>query len=310
MASLLKCGDKEEPMNHHLKLVLAGSIALTIQGCAMIPPIPWPNEVGFDHKGLYYSYYEPLGGTVKFANTQPLDLNGLNTDTEKARAVLGFPSMKDWPPMTFTAAMPRSAGKVEAERIRNSKYGQPSNGQSEGVADGAITAGLADAAPGAALGAVAVLNTDTSGFHDARITLSHILCFKPAEQLSKEDALKACWDDYDQNVTTAFELIEPRSDSFWRHSYRIKVPVDGRTALITDRYRAQYAPGYAPVEMGGFKAHTFRIEMIIWPDPKSSYKVEDLAQLLGKTKPDSLVYLLSAKGDPREREGLEPIGVF
>ena len=114
----------------------------------------------------------------------------------------------------------------------------------------------------------------------------------------------------EQEGSAAFELIEPRSDSFWRHSYRIKVPVDGRTALITDRYRAQYAPGYAPVELGGFKAHTFRIEMIIWPDPKSSYKVEDLAQLLGKTKPDSLVYLLSAKGDPREREGLEPIGVF
>ena len=291
------------------KLTVAAAIALAVNGCAMIPPAPFPGEVSVDHNGLYYSYYEPLGGTVRYANTQPQDLSGLQDDTQKALAVLGFPSMKDWPAMTFTTDMPRNAGEVQAAKIRNGKYGDPAPGESVGAADAAISAGLGDAAPGAALGAAAILSSDTSGFHDARITFSHVLCFKPTEKLSKEDALKSCWDDYHMNISTALDQYEPRNDSFWKHSYRIKVAENGMASLITDRYRAQYSPGYAPVELGGFKAHTFRIEMVVW-NPRGSYTVEDFVRLLGATKPDSLVYLISAKADPRDREGVEPIGVF
>lgn len=287
---------------------LIAVFALSMQGCASL----MPGSVLVERNGIEYSYKPSKGGTYKYANSKTLDLSNRATETDKALAVFGFPSMRNFPPMTFTADMAWRSSFPEAnERFLNGKYVKPESNGSLGLADGAVTAGLAgDISPLAAVGAVTVLSGDNMAFRDARVTYSHMLCYKPFESMSAADALKSCWDDFEMNVSTAFEQIKPFSPENDQHTFWIRIPEKGRAVIKVDHYLAAYAPGYKPVQLGESKAHVFKFNIDVLAYLNSDYKVEDLAAMLGKTKPKNLVYLITARADPRQREGLEPIGVF
>lgn len=291
-----------------INIGLIAVFALSMQGCASL----MPGSVLVERNGIEYSYKPSKGGTYKYANSKPLDLSNRTTETDKALAVFGFPSMRNFPPMTFTADMAWRSSFPEAnERFLNGKYVKPESNDSIGLADGALTAGLAgDVAPLAAVGAVAALSGDNMAFRDARITYSHMLCFKPFASMTAIDALKSCWDDFEKNVSTAFEQLQPYSTNNDEHTYWIRIPEQGRAVIKVDHYLADYSPGYVPVQLGGGKAHVFKFYVDVLAYLNSNYKVEDLAAMLKKTKPDNLVYLITAQADPRQREGLEPIGVF
>lgn len=287
---------------------LIAVFALLLQGCAS----HLPGSVRVEKGGVEYSYKAFNGGTFKYANSKPLDLSNRATDTDKALAVFGFPSMRNFPPMTFTAEMAwRSQLPEDNERFLNGKYEKPVSSGSIGLADGAVTAGLAgDISPLAAVGAATVLSGDNMAFRDARVTYSHMLCYKPFDSMSAADALKSCWEDFEKNVGTAFEQIQPYSTDNDQHTFWIRIPEEGRAVIKVDHYLAAYSPGFTPIQLGGSKSHVFKFYVDVLVYLNSNYKVEDMAAMLGKTKPDNLVYLITAKADPRQREGLEPIGVF
>lgn len=291
-----------------INIGLIAVFALSMQGCASL----MPGSVLVERNGIEYSYKPSKGGTYKYANSKPLDLSNRTTETDKALAVFGFPSMRNFPPMTFTAEMAwRSQFPEENERFLNGKYVKPESKGTIGLADGAVTAGLAgDVAPLAAVGAATVLSGDRMAFRDARVTYSHMLCYKPFDAMSAADALKSCWEDFEKNVSTAFEQIQPYSTDDDQHTFWIRIPEQGRAVIKVDHYLAAYAPGYTPVQLGGSKAHVFKFNVDVLPYLKSNYVVEDLAAMLGKTKPKNLVYLITAEADPRLRQDLEPIGVF
>ena len=295
-----------------LKAGLVGLITVAIHGCAFIPPPPTPGEVRIEHRGLEYSYVESLGGTFQVVNAKPQDLSGRLSDTDKALSVFGFPSMKIYPPNTFTfdmARYARTAEDVAPYQSGGNDVAKP--GKGIGAADAAVTAGLAgDMAPAAAVGAAVVLGSGGVSSKDPRIIMSNLLCFKPADKMSVQDALKSCWDDFNANVSSAFDTWEPASTSFWQHTHSIRIGSTGRARVSIQRNLAYHAKGFSPVDRGGYSAHIFKFIVDINPILDSPYKVDDMAAMLNKTKPDSLVYLISAKADPREREGLEPIGLY
>lgn len=295
-----------------LKVGLVSLVTAAIHGCAFIPTPPTPGEVRIEHRGLGYSYIEPIGGTFKVANAKPQDLSGLLTDTDKALSVFGFPSMKIYPPNTFTFDMARFAYTADDVAPYQTRPNDALKaGKGIGAADTAITAGLAgDMPPAAAIGVAVALGGRSVRTEDPRIITSNLLCFKPADKMGAKEALKSCWDDFNANVSSAFDTWEPTSTGIWRHIHSIRIGNTGRARISMYRKLADYGKGFAPVERGGYSAHIFKFAVRINPMLDSPYKVEDLAAMLDKTKPDSLVYLISAKDDPRERVGLEPIGVY
>lgn len=294
------------------KIGLVGLFAGALYGCAFIPPPATPGEVRIEHRGLEYSYVEALGGTFKVVNAKPQDLSGQLAETDKARRIFGFPSMKLYPPNTFTFDMARFARNTEDVAPYLSDTNDVAQaGKGIGSADAAVTAGLAgDMAPAAAVGAAVVLGTGGISSKDPRIIMSNLLCFKPADKMNESEALKSCWDDFNANLSSAFDTWEPASTSFWQHTHSIRIGNTGRARLSVHRNLAYHAKGFAPVDRGGYSAHIFKFIVDINPILDSPYKVDDMAAMLDKTKPDSLVYLISAKADPREREGLEPIGLY
>ncbi|GGH97303.1 hypothetical protein GCM10007363_30900 [Pseudomonas fluvialis] len=271
-----------------------------------------PGEVRVEHRGLGYSYIEPNGGTFKVANAKPQDLSGLLTDTDKALSVFGFPSMKIYPPNSFTFDMARfayTADDVAPYQTRHNDALKADKGI--GAADTAITAGLAgDMSPAAAIGLAVVLGGGSVRTEDPRIIMSNLLCFKPVGKMDAKEALRSCWDDFNANVSSAFDTWEPTSTAIWRHTHSIRIGNTGRARISMNRKLADYGKGFAPVERGGYSAHIFKFAVRINPMLDSPYKVDDLAAMLDKTKADSLVYLISAKADPREQVGLEPIGLY
>lgn len=295
-----------------LKVGLIGLISVAIHGCGLIPTPPTPGEVTIEHHGLEYSYIEPIGGTYQLVNSKPQDLSGSIAESDKARRVFGYPSMKMYPPNTFTFDMARFARTMEdVAPFQADATGTAMPSAGIGAADVAVTAGLAgDMAPAAAVGAAVALGSGSVRSKDPRIVLSGLLCFKPADKMSAADALKSCWDDFNANVSSAFDTWEPTSTSFWRHTHSIRIGNTGRARMSIHRNLAEHAKGFAPVDRGGYSAHIFKFFVDFNAISDSPYKVEDMAALLDKTKPDSLVYLISARADQREREGLEPIGLY
>lgn len=291
---------------------LIGLFAGALYSCAFIPLPPTPGEVSIEHHGLEYSYIEAIGGTFQLVNSKPQELSGQIAETDKARRVFGYPSLKMYPPNTFTFDMARFARTMEdVAPYQTDSNGTVMPGAGIGAADVAVTAGLAgDMAPAAAVGAAVALGSGSVRSKDPRIVLSGLLCFKHADKMSAADALKSCWDDFNANVSSAFDTWEPTSTSFWRHTHSIRIGNTGRARVSIHRNLAEHAKGFAPVDRGGYSAHIFKFFVDINPILDSPYKVDDMAALLDKTKPDSLVYLISAKADPREREGLEPIGLY
>ncbi len=294
------------------KIGLVGLFAGALYGCAFIPLPPRPGEVSIEHHGLEYSYIEAIGGTFQLVNSKPQELSGQIAETDKARRVFGYPSMKMYPPNTFTSDMARFARTMEdVAPYQSDAKGAAKSGTGIGAADAAVTAGLAgDMAPAGAVGVAVVLGAGGAGANDPRINLSSLLCFKPADKMNAADALKSCWDDFNANVSSAFDTWEPTSTSFWRHTHSIRIGNTGRARVSIHRNLAEHAKGFAPVDRGGYSAHIFKFFVDINPILDSPYKVDDMAALLDKTKPDSLVYLITARADQRDREGLEPIGLY
>lgn len=286
--------------------------AASLHGCAFIPLPPAPGEFLVQHHGLEYSYIEALGGTFKVVNAEPQDLSKQVSETDKARSIFGYPSMKGYPPNTFTYDMSRYARKAEdVARYQSSSYKPAKSSQGAGIADTAVTAGLAgDMSPAGAVGAALVLGAGSVGSKDPRIIMSHLLCFKPVEKFNAAEALKSCWDDFNDNIASAFETWESNNTSFGRQIHSIRIGNTGRARVIVERRMTYHTKGSAPVDRGGYPAHIFNFIVDFSPILDSPYTVENMAAMLDKTKPDSLVYLISSKSDPREREGLEPIGLY
>lgn len=272
---------------------------LLLTGC-ITNYIPLPGEARITYKNTVLGYYQPSYGTLFYANKKIQDLSLYKDQTSMVMALHGYPSLQAVPQGHFTKAAADGASAEYAEMYRSMPPTKTL--ATEEPHGNYISGNLADLAVGqgsmpALMLAGALAGPDNSR-KDPRYSFSSILCFKPEEGHDADSAIRACWDDIENSITSLPQYREPAEITrTWNVFLKVPTPKgeNGRVQALLQRSQAEYVKGFAPRELGGYSAHIFSVQISLRTpkDDKTRSTPEQLRKLLATNKPANLVYLIT-----------------
>lgn len=261
-----------------------------------------------------YTYATDRLYTFAIANQAPAVFPATMSSAEKVRRLFGYPQVSAQPMGTFLATHAMASSQFAVDNYLNGKivtYGPAGPSVDTVVGVGLGVGGLA----GAAIASPAVASSQAAGA-DLRERSSSALCF--IDQAKTPDvgaALIECQGQIEAHMLRVLKgSLRPAGEVFRQIKGSITVEgVELPEVLLVVNRNAVYAQGYAPQDLGGFKAHIFKIEFFPsgWTDKTPGTALaEDLAAALVQGKPANIFYRVSAAHDWRNRGGLEPIGIY
>lgn len=284
-----------------------------LQGCVGVM-LPFPGEITTQVENMNVTYVPRETGLDRWINAQPVDLSAHKTQTEKAMALFGYPTLGWYPEGRLTYNNTVRVAIIETPLYMRPSYAGPSDLRplsASSATDTLITAGLSTG-NGALAAAGAVASLGPSGNADPRTRQSHFLCYKAQDKYDANSALQSCWKDW-LGQMRSIPLQQDELHSMDIVQFGLTVPTvegrEGHARMALNRSRTGYFVGMAPVQMGGYKAHIFHFNPIVRALPGDPYTVEDLIALLEKNKPSDIVYLIAGAADTRKRFGVDPVGI-
>lgn len=261
-----------------------------------------------------YSYSPDHLLTFAIANQKPAEFTAAMTDSERVRRLFAYPKVATNPMGTFLATHAMASSPYVVDKYLNAEevtYGQKMPGIDDMLVLGVGIGGVG----GAALAGAAIASGTNAGA-DLRERSSSALCFIDSTVTPDAgEALTQCQDTISGHMKSVLNATQAEAGKVSR-AISGSIVVDGvslKVVLYVIKKNSAYAAGFAPKDIGGYKAHIFKVEFFpqSWTDkPKGHALVEQLAEALAKDKPRNLFYRLSAAHDVRNRGGLEPIGVY
>lgn len=303
-------------MKHLLVAASAFAFSALLPGCSMLPV---PDNTEFTDGGRSYQY-QMTTSTMRYANQSPLVLAEGN-ETTRVLALFGMPDFKsvkpgDFSNFKFTTSDPGLTQAYISQAIaKKPQVSGPTNTDFAAVSVNALsTTGLSAGAVGATGSALMVLGTDTSP--DPRTTYGAAICYRPISE--QPDIKRAYLDCVGQVVEDVKRALGPdvkivESNVLFNITGTVNDPAAGKqpVTVLVGRVYSHAAQGFAPSDMGGFKANIFSIQVKRVGDLASSKAtVEELGQALRSAKRPTIAYRLNASEDFRSRKNAEPVGVY
>lgn len=290
-------------MKYLLKLAATVFALALAGGCANAPRKEGPDQINF---------VTAPESIMALANRTPVTLPLEFSDSDRARYLHGFPTVKDFP----LGALPIPAISQTDERfLLKYREGEPKARGGHFTADDGIALGASmGGAAGGALAAASMFGPSAAEL-DVRFMASSALCYLPVEQASSgQEAIEKCALLVRQNFKTALTNSLEHNNPDTNYIVEGDLQVDGATKhalLIVFKEGAYYSTGFAPSDIGGFAAHIAFIRIKNFkPVKDNGVTVESVVQALKPSKPTNLAYLFSAAQDGRKRFGLDQIGVY
>lgn len=294
-------------MKTALRILVIGGTLAALLGCQANLGV----QAGPDSP---YTYVPNQLSTYAIANQAPAEFPDAMSSTERVRRMFAFPRVSTNPMGTFLATHAMASSQLVVDKYLNGEivtYGQKMPGIDDMLVLGIGMGG----AGGAALVGASIASATNPG-SDMRERSSAMLCFIDATVTPVAgDALTQCHETMSSHMKSALSATQAEAGKILRVQSG-SIVVDGVTlkeVLYVAKINSGYATGFAPKDLGGFKAHIFRIEFFpqAYADKlKGHALVEDLAGALAKDKPQNLFYRLSSAHDARTHAGLEPIGIY
>lgn len=277
---------------------------LALAGCASNPP----------STSTVFEYTQQPSATFSLANVKPLAFSGDTAPEQRARLVFGYPLVKEIPMGRFTEEAMLKSTPEQVEMYKGLGHELKLNPKFNTFDGLSIGAGVGGAA-GGAIALVSLLGS-TPDMLDPRQRGSAAVCFiAEADAASPQEAMDKCGAIVLQNFTSA--LFGAVQENFEAGMVASGAPADGdtdkhhRTYLASLKKRGYYAKGYAPESMGGYPAHIAFVRVRSLPAYGTrGPKIEEVVELVAKTKPANVVYMFSAMEDGHKKRFLEPIGIF
>jgi hypothetical protein len=298
---------KGNTMKDLLRFILAISILATLQGCTIDNSI----KAGPDSD---YTYSPDQVTTFAFANSAPAEFPGSMSGSERVRRLFGYPLVTVTPMGGFLSTHAMTSSKEVVDRYINGEvvsYGPKPPGLDDMLVLGVGIGGAA----GAALAATAIASSNTPG-SDLRERSSSALCYIDSLKTpGAGDALIQCQELVGNHMRAALSVKVVARTSRIR-SFRGSIETGGieqKEVIYLQSINCWYSTGFAPKDIGGYKAHIFKLELLpqsFIEKEKGHARVEDLVRVLSKDKPANIFYRVSAAHDARTRAGLEPFGVY
>jgi hypothetical protein len=292
------------------RFILISSIHAALQGCAYDNSLKAAPDSD-------YTYSPDELTTFAFANNAPGEFPDSMSSSERVRRLFGYPLVSVTPMGQFLATHAMSSSKLVVNRYISGEgvtYGPKPPGLDDMLVLGAGVGGIGGIG-GVALAATAIASSNTPGA-DLRERSSSVLCFIDAQKTpAAGDALIQCQDLAGSHIKAALNAKDIAKSSKSRviqgsiPSGGIE-PVEVIYLLMKNSW---YSTGFAPKDLGGYKAHIFKLEFFpqsFYGETKGHATVEELAGALSKNKPVNIFYRVSAAHDARRRAGLEPLGVY
>lgn len=308
------------------KLLALFSLAtfLPLSGCGtLLMASGWRPDgwVEFEKGGQNFQYQTIDQSSIHFANSKSVKLSTDVSESEKVRALLGYPTFAAQPLYLFSMghlmysneqAVERDIGQLSPEH--KAKFNQD---------DALAVASSLGGTAGAATAIAAVASGPTV---DPRNIGGQALCYVAKSQFSvANDALQHCFDQLTAMslaMTVPDGKVSDRVDSLIVVKGKIKT-LAGQVEPVAMRIGSKsvfYTQGFAPEDKGGSESHLFLMtydphvfvpgSLSSQTEPFSKATVEDLAAALKPHKPDNIVLYLPANRDYRQREGHEAIGIY
>lgn len=307
-------------------MIVSIGILVYISGCAqilneIIPPL---NMTYFERDGLKYGYQTNESTTLRYANVKPLELADVS-DSTKVLALAGMPDLQTVPAEKFSATSFAISTQVFTQRYIHSataKNTASSLNKNQGPSSSGLAVfstnaiGVAGGGAGAAGAAgLLLLGSDTGG-PDPRIKFSGSICYRDVNE--QPDLKQAYLECFDQTVNDLKKALGARATvKFLKEEYVIisghvsskeheELPVSISLSIAN----SMYAPGFAPVDRGGYKANIFITFFNRYAAENSMATMEEIATALRAVKSIDHSYWLAAQMDYQKRKNHPPIGVY
>jgi len=301
---------RKNQMKMLCKISILGASALlltTLAGCTIDNTVPAA-------EGSEFSYSPGTLTTIALANRKPAEFPDSMSESEKIRHLFGYPLVSATPMGQFTASRAMTSGPESVQAYLNQ---MPTAKPPSGLrAEDMVTAGAGLGGLGIALlGGSAMTGGSGVGFDMREHTA--VLCFVDSTKTpSAGDALLQCQDQLSEHLISALNATKQRTAGEGPLIYTGTIEVGGKKVpevLYVSKRNSWYSAGFAPVDLGGYPAHIFKINFFTkgYIEEAEGYAlVEDLAAALRKDKPANLKYRISARDDYRVRTGLEGLPVY
>ena len=207
-----------------------------------------------------YTYNPDQLATFAIANQAPAVFPASMNSTERVRRLFAYPRVSVTPMGQFLATHAMSSSPIVVDKYLNG--GEVTYGQKMPGVDDMLVLGVGlGGAGGAALVGAALASSGTPGA-DIRERSSSALCFIDAGKTpAAGDALIQCQDLVVGHMVKSLNAkLTPGDDTM-----RIitgSIPVSGvqlKEVIYVIKINAGYATGFAPKDLGGYKAHILNI---------------------------------------------------